>query len=191
MRIVVDDDQICREQTQTLVKKLGHESLAFDSAREALAVMEQSSAQVVISDWDMPDMDGLELCRSIRAGKNPRYTYFILTTSVNTSKADYERAMRAAVDDFLLKPITTDALWGRLMVATRIIPFIGEIRQLRQLIPICSNCKKVRDVDDYWQQLEQYFHAQPGSRFSHGICPECYEDWVKKYFPEEASTAKS
>lgn len=63
---------------------------------------------------------------------------------------------------------------------------VSEIVELRRLIPICANCKKVRDDNDYWQEVEKYFDEHTGVQFSHGICPECLdkmygeEDWYQK-----------
>ena len=62
----------------------------------------------------------------------------------------------------------------RLRVAHRILEFTTQIRQLKELIPICMYCKRVRDDSDYWQQVESYIHECTGSNFSHGICPECF-----------------
>lgn len=58
----------------------------------------------------------------------------------------------------------------------------AEVARLRQLVPICSGCKKVRDDAGYWQQIESYIHSQTGQLFSHGLCPAC----VAAYFPEAA-----
>ncbi len=53
---------------------------------------------------------------------------------------------------------------------------VSEIVELRRLIPICANCKKMRDDNDYWQEVEKYFDEHTGVQFSHGICPECLEE---------------
>ena len=66
----------------------------------------------------------------------------------------------------------------RLRVAERILEFTTQIRQLKELIPICMYCKRVRDDQDYWQQVESYIHAHTGSNFSHGICPECFNKQI-------------
>jgi hypothetical protein len=64
----------------------------------------------------------------------------------------------------------------RLRVAERILEFTTQIRNLKELIPICMYCKRVRDDSDYWQQVESYIQTQTGSSFSHGICPECFSN---------------
>ena len=56
---------------------------------------------------------------------------------------------------------------------------LGQVKQLSGLLPICAYCRKVRDDQNYWQQVETYISAHSDTRFSHGICPECYESVVK------------
>jgi len=56
---------------------------------------------------------------------------------------------------------------------------LGRVKQLQGLLPICCYCKKIRDDHNYWQQLESYFTTHADARFSHGICPDCYEAVVK------------
>lgn len=68
---------------------------------------------------------------------------------------------------------------------------IAEIRELNQLLPICCNCKKIRDDKGYWLQLEHYFYEHRDTTFSHGICPECAADIYGQYFdPENAEPSK-
>jgi hypothetical protein len=57
-----------------------------------------------------------------------------------------------------------------------------EVKQLSGLLPICASCKKIRDDEGYWQEIESYLHSHSDTRFSHGICPEC----AKKLYPEFA-----
>ena len=71
-------------------------------------------------------------------------------------------------------PIDREAIRMRLEVAERILKYTAQIRQLQEMIPICSYCHKVRDTHDYWDKVESYIQKETGSRFSHGACPECY-----------------
>ena len=86
-----------------------------------------------------------------------------------------EEATDAGVDDFLAKPINSIQLWMRLRVAERILGFTTEVRQLESFLPICGYCKKVRDDQNYWQQIEEYINTRTGTNFSHGVCPDCIE----------------
>ena len=79
------------------------------------------------------------------------------------------------MDDFLSKPVNPPELWSRLRVAERILNYATQVRQLQQFIPICGYCRKVRDDQNYWNQVEDYLSKQNGVSLSHGVCPECYE----------------
>src|SRR5260221_4237209 len=127
----------------------------------------------MVSDWRMPGSDGLELCRGVRAGENRDYTYFILLTATHTSRENLRTAMSAGIDDFLSKPLDREAIYMRLRVAARILDFTTQIRVLKELIPICMYFKKVADDSYYWQQVDTSIHTSTGSKFTHGICPQC------------------
>ncbi|MBM3856060.1 MAG: response regulator, partial [Verrucomicrobia bacterium] len=131
-------------------------------------------ARVVVSDWTMPGVDGLELCRRIRRRADAEYVYFILLTARDATKENQEEAADAGVDDFLTKPLDVPELWTRLRVAERILRYTTQVRQLEELLPICSYCKKIRDDRNYWQQIEGYISERTGSDFSHSVCPDCY-----------------
>lgn len=62
----------------------------------------------------------------------------------------------------------------RLRVSERILRYATQVQQLEAFLPICSYCKKVRDDQNYWQQIEGYINARTGSEFSHSVCPDCY-----------------
>jgi DNA-binding response OmpR family regulator len=130
---------------------------------------------MIVSDWMMPGLDGLNLCQKVRDRGHTAYTYFILLTARDTSTANYELAGAAGVDDFLTKPLDREAIRIRLRVAERILKYTAEIRQLREMIPICVYCRKVRDESDCWDLVETYIQKQTGSRFTHAACPACYE----------------
>jgi hypothetical protein len=66
------------------------------------------------------------------------------------------------------------------------LTYTAEIRRLKELIPICVYCRKVRDEHDYWERVETYIQKETGSQFSHGACPECYEKELER-FREQSS----
>src|SRR5204862_6558408 len=83
--------------------------------------------------------------------------------------------MESGCEDLLSKALGREAIMMRLRVAERILEFTTQIRQLKELIPICMYCKRVRDDTNYWDQVETYIHTHTGSNFSHGICPACFD----------------
>ena len=172
------------------LKKRGHEVVAVENGRKALEAFQQDYFPVLISDWMMPEMDGLELCREIRKMPRDNYTYLVLLTSLE-GKTNYLEAMDAGADDFITKPFDADQLTARIQVAERILGLHKHVSQLEGLLPICCSCKKIRDGADKWQRVENYIEIHSEARFTHGYCPECYEKWMHSNFGAEAQEVVS
>jgi sigma-B regulation protein RsbU (phosphoserine phosphatase) len=177
--LIAEDDPIATKVLRLTLQKLGHEVISASNGAEAWEMFHREPVRVVISDWMMPELDGLQLCRRVRDRPMTLYTYFIILTAAHTSADDYTLAMDSGVDDFLTKPLDRELMRTRLFVANRILRYTKEIGVLQELIPICAYCSKVRDGEDYWQRVETYIRERTGSRFSHGVCPECYDQQVK------------
>src|SRR5437763_387661 len=160
---------------QTGLEHMGHEVVVTRSGTEAWETFDRAPVRVVVSDWMMPGMDGLEFCHRVRGRPDTPYIYFILLTALDTDAENYDLATKAGIDDFLTKPLDAIAIQMRLRVADRILWFTREVHQLKQLIPICAYCHKIHTATDYWERFETYIKQQTGAEFSHGICPECLE----------------
>ncbi|MFZ4441586.1 MAG: response regulator, partial [Syntrophales bacterium] len=121
MRILVVDDNI---DIRLLLSKMligkGHEVFTATDGREALAVLEKEKIPFVISDWLMPIMDGVELCKRIRAASFPWYVYIIILTS-NDSKGNLVVAMEAGADDYIAKPFDKNELSVRIRSGERVL----------------------------------------------------------------------
>lgn len=177
--LIAEDDAVAQRILRLTLEKFGHEVIVANDGQEAWETLICRSVPVVVSDWMMPRLDGLELCKKIRTRRRQKeYTYFIMVTAL-TSREHYLQAMEVGVDDFLTKPLRQDELMLRFRVAERILGFMNQLRDLKRLLPICTYCKKVRDDKDYWHQIETYMSQYTSTDFSHGICPECYEKVVK------------
>lgn len=137
-------------------------------------LVQREPVRVVVSDWQMPRLSGLDLCRRVRGRMGGEYVYFVLLTSSDATEENQRTAADAGVDDFLTKPLNVSELWNRLRVAERVLRYTTQVRQLEELLPICTYCKKIRDDQNYWQQMEGYINQRTGSEFSHSICPDCY-----------------
>lgn len=179
MRIlVVEDDPVSRRVMIAVLEQLKH---SVSAAVDGLAGWEQfelGAPDVVITDWMMPRLSGIDLTRRIRAAARERYTYIILVTAL-TGKDRYFDGMEAGADDFLAKPVDRAELQVRLRVAERVLGLQSTVRQLEGLLPICSYCKKIRDEGQHWTQVEEYVSRKTEATFSHGICPDCYERHLK------------
>ena len=182
--LVAEDDLVSRRLLTTSLEQYGYSVLAFENDVDAWEAFNEEPQRIIISDWLMPRMDGLDLCRRVRSRPDTEYTYFILLTANAQGKDEYMEAMQAGIDDFLAKPMDRDAVWMRLRVAERILRYTKDISNLESMLPICSYCKKVRDDNNYWQQVESYITEQTGTSFSHSVCPTCYENTVKPQLEE-------
>ncbi len=173
--LAVEDDPVARRVLRQALTKLGHEVVEAEDGEAALDAMARENFRVIVSDWLMPNMDGLEFCRRVRERPAEDYVYFILLTGRLASAENEREAADAGVDDFLSKPLDMNELWMRLRVAERILKFATQVRMLEAFLPICSYCKKVREDSNYWTQIESYINTRTGTDFSHSVCPDCYE----------------
>ena len=121
MRILIaEDDTVSRTILRRAVEKFGHECLAAASGEEAWELYKESpDLDVIISDWMMPGMDGLELCRLVRGDERGTYTYFIFLTALG-DREHLLMGLEAGADDYLSKPLDRDELQVRLISAARV-----------------------------------------------------------------------
>jgi DNA-binding response OmpR family regulator len=175
--LVAEDDSVSRVILKVKLKNMGYDVIVTEDGEEAWEEFHAEKPQLVITDWMMPNVDGLELCRRIRTLTQERYIYIVILTGVEGKKA-YLEGIEAGADDFLHKPVDMDELTARLHVASRIITLRTEMRQLEGLLPICSYCKKIRDENDSWMPIEGYISTRTEAKFSHGACPSCIEKYV-------------
>lgn len=175
--LTADDDAGTRKVLTKTLQSLGHEVVETQDGREAWVKYRLHHFSLVISDWMMPGVDGIELTRLVRKENLPKYTYIIMLTSLE-GKGRYLEGMQAGADDFISKPFDKDTLAARLRVAERILNLQQEVKQLEGLLPICSYCKKIKDDEQKWQQMESYISRRTEANFSHGICPDCYSKYM-------------
>jgi CheY-like chemotaxis protein len=178
--LIAEDDPVSARILEVTLLKFGYQPVIARHGLEAWEKFDEQPVRLIVSDWMMPGLDGLAFCEKVRARAQTPYTYFILLTANQTSAQNHELASAAGVDDFLSKPLDREAIRTRLRVAERILKYTAEIRQLQEMIPICTYCHKVRDTHDYWDKVESYIQKETGSRFSHGACPECYDKEIER-----------
>jgi two-component system, cell cycle response regulator len=137
--LIAEDDRDSRDLLSWLLTKLGYEVVATENGEQAWEAFQQQMFRIVISDLLMPDSDGLELCRRIRAANVGKYTYIILLTAL-IGKKDYLEGMEAGADDFVTKPFDPDELKARLRVAERIVaiddPSLGKPAMTKTSSPL-------------------------------------------------------
>lgn len=118
--LVADDDPVSRRLLQNYLQKWGYEVAVAVNGADAWRLFEADEYPIVISDWMMPEVDGRELIRRIRAVGRPNYVYTILLTS-RSHKDDLVAGMEAGADDFVAKPFHGEELQVRVRAGERIV----------------------------------------------------------------------
>jgi DNA-binding response OmpR family regulator len=191
--LVAEDEAISRLLLVKVLSRWGFEVIVAADGDDAWRTLEAEEAPpIAILDWMMPGMDGLQICRAVRhLNRKPRQYIILLTAKVNPD--DLIEGFAAGADEYVTKPFNEQELRARVQVGCRLIELqaalmqrvkeleeaLSRVTQLEGLLPICSYCKKVRDDGNYWQKVEEYIEQRSGARFTHGICPECYDTVVK------------
>ena len=190
MRILIaDDDGASTVMLRRTLEQWGFEVVVANDgigAWECISGGEPPALAIV--DWMMPGIDGIELCRRLRAASLPTPVYVILLTA-RTSRQDLVAGLEAGADDYLTKPFDPDELRARIHVGQRTLALIANVKRLSGLLPICSYCKRIRSDHDYWEQVESYISEHTDARFSHGICPTCFDKVVNEFDPPPTAGA--
>jgi two-component system chemotaxis response regulator CheY len=130
---VADDDPVSRHLVEKILARFGHDPLVAKDGEEAWKILKESRPQLVVADWMMPEINGLELCRRVKSGDYPGYVYIILLTSKH-DKTDVVRGMDAGANDYLVKPFDADELWARIRAGERIVRLEQELAERNRLL---------------------------------------------------------
>jgi sigma-B regulation protein RsbU (phosphoserine phosphatase) len=194
--LIAEDDQTSRRVLQLVLSKWDYQVVESENGSEAWDVLQaDQTMQMAIFDWMMPEMDGLELIRRIRASETLSGMYIILLTAKGRTE-DIVAGLEAGANDYVAKPFKREELMARVGVGRRVAELqqalalrvgeleatLAEIKTLKGLIPMCASCKKIRDDQGFWQQVEGYLMQHSQAEFSHGLCPECMEKHYPEYF---------
>ena len=222
MRVfLAEDDPVSRHMLQIMLAKWGHEVLVGRDGLEAWQALQAKDApRLAILDWMMPHMDGVEICRRLRAEANcaasapdnssltthhstTHQPIYIILLTAKTRKEEIVEGLDSGADDYITKPFDSRELLARLKVGQRILDLqsslagrvreledaLAHVKTLRGLLPICAWCHKIRDDQNYWQSVESYVAAHSDARFSHGICPECFQNVMKSAAEKNSSAS--
>ena len=202
--LYVEDTAAIRTAVVALLSRRIESVRVAVNGREGLQLYAKYHPDIIVTDISMPEMDGLAMSREIRM-VDPD-AQIILVTGLEETKTFIE-AIELGVDRYVLKPVNAAGLYDAIdkCAATvlrdretrryqeereRLIAELQEavenVKTLSGLVPICSQCKKIRDDSGYWTQLEGYIQKHSDATFSHGICPEC----IEQYYPEVIAMRK-
>ncbi|MBC7236080.1 MAG: response regulator transcription factor [Chloroflexi bacterium] len=185
--LIAEDDPTSLLLLKTLLTQEGYELEAVEDGESAWAALCAPAApQLAVLDWMMPQMDGIQVCRRVRAAQWRQPPYLILLTALDR-KEDIVIGLEAGANDYITKPFHKQELLARVRVGERVVHLqndlahrvqeleqaLSQVRTLQGMLPICANCKKIRDDEGYWHRVEEYISAHSDAVFTHGICPEC------------------
>jgi two-component system, NtrC family, sensor kinase len=128
--MIVDDDRISRRQLEKIVAELGHTYIIADNEREAWEKYQQNPVPVVITDWMMPDMDGLDFCRKLRSNTNAPNAY-VITLISRAQKTALLEVLASGADDFVAKPFDPQELKARIKTSERIVNLNATLEDAR------------------------------------------------------------
>ncbi len=199
MRVLVaDDDALFRRLLTDLLNRWrDYEPVLARNGDEAWEILDAPTPPpIALLDWMMPGLKGVEVCRRLREKEQQNQVrtpvYVILLTARNAPE-EVAAGLDSGADDYMPKPYEPAELRARLNVGRRFIALQRQLDQhireleaanahihtLQGIIPICMYCKKVRNDKDYWEQVEKYVSERTDALFSHAVCPECYEKYMK------------
>lgn len=131
--LLVEDERITRIVIEKLLIKSGYEVTSVCDGSEAWELLKEKFFPIILTDWMMPVMDGLELCRKIRMASFPGYVFVILLTAMDT-KSDVIKGLEAGADEYLTKPFDHAELVARLNTANRILQLELSLKQANREI---------------------------------------------------------
>ena len=131
--LVVDDSRAHRRILSVTLSRQGYRVREAGSGEEALAICQSEDVDLILSDWMMPGMSGLDLCQAFRALGREKYGYFILLTS-KTEKGSVAQGLNAGADDFLSKPVNSEELRARINAGERILRMEREMGEKNRLV---------------------------------------------------------
>lgn len=198
--LVTDDSLVARTACSNQLKEAGYQVLFAQNGLEAVETVSTEYVDLILMDVVMPEMNGVEATRRIKELESAKDTPIIMVTSLGDMQT-LQSAFDAGAVDYVTKPIEPVELMARIRSALRLKTemdarkkreeeltkknqelesALSEIKTLRGFIPICAWCKKIRNIEGYWEQMEHYIEGHSQAVFSHSICKECAAKQLKK-----------
>ena len=170
--LIVDDNPQNIKVLGNIIGKAGYDVAVAMKGTDALQLLETDLPDIILLDIMMPEMDGYELCSKIKA--NPKFKEIpVIFLTAKRETDDLVRAFNVGAVDYVTKPFNAMELLMRVRTHVELKQAREEIKTLKGIIPICASCKKIRDDQGFWNQVETYISNRTDAKFSHGLCPAC------------------
>ena len=205
--LVVDDSPDILLLSTSILRRAGYDVLEASTGKECFDAVQTNHPDLVVLDVMLPDMTGMDVCRQMKNDKRSEDIFVILASGIQISSERQAEGLDIGADGYIVRPISNREFLARVQAGERIKraedalrekereqeqlvsqlkEALAEIKTLKGFIPICPLCKKIRDDEGYWDQLEAYISKHTDAKFTHGLCPEC----VEKYRAEMKNLSK-
>jgi response regulator RpfG family c-di-GMP phosphodiesterase len=208
--LIIDDDIFSLQLMQCILNKEGfHTIRTAENGKQGIDLILQELPDLVLLDYLLPDMDGFDVCKLLKENPVTQdIPVFIITGATVDYDTTMEDAFKTGASEYFTKPVRMTDFLPRMRTALKSKKLLDQVRReimlrekaeeeqkklieelqcaldsikaLKGLLPICSSCKKIRDDDGYWQNVEKYIREHSEAQFTHGICPDC----AQKLYPE-------
>lgn len=197
--LIAEDDLTSRTILQAILAKWGFEAVIAGDGDAAWAILQRPEPpRLLLLDWLMPGLDGVEICRRLRAQPSSQPPYIILLTALGKPQQIVE-GLRAGADDYITKPYNREELRARIATGERILGLqaslarrveelqaaLDHVRRLQGILPICMHCHKIRTDQESWERIEKYISEHSEAQFSHSICPTCLAAHYPDFAPPD------
>lgn len=196
--LIVDDESI---NARVLVMTLGseYETIVAFNGHDAIRIAKEQQPDLVLLDVMMPELSGFEVCRIIKSDEQSASIPIIFVTALEKS-SDESQGLSLGAVDYITKPINPELVKLRVKNHLRLKlqrdqlkvqrdtlqrqkivleETLRRIKSLEGLISICMYCKKIRNEEETWEQMEKYITEHSDAMFSHGVCPDCVDEFRK------------
>ena len=182
-RILIVDDERYNIKVLTGILRDDYKIMAAKDGESALKIANgPNPPDLILLDILMPGIDGYEVCHRLKKNELTQNIPVIFVTAVSEAM-DAAQAFELGAVDYVAKPFNPVTVKARVNTHMKLSNTLRELEEalkkvktLTGLLPICASCKKIRDDQGYWQQVESYLSKHSEAEFSHGICPDCLKD---------------
>lgn len=191
--LIVEDNPKNVQVLGTILMEGGYQVAVAGSGPAALELVPKTKPDLILLDIMMPEMDGFEVCRRLKADPATHEIPVIFLTA-KTETDDIVKGFDLGAADFITKPFRAKELLARVNTHISLLRLqqdlkrqnqelaeaLANVKTLTGLLPICAWCKKIRNDTGYWEQVEEYIRHRTTAHFTHGLCPDC----APIYFPD-------